>query len=187
MMEAAIRALLRQIDPNPNRGGLRDTPRRVAEAWKEWTAGYAVDPVGLLKTFDDGAKGYDSLIIVHNIPVFSHCEHHLAEIAGSAHVGYLPNGRIVGLSKLARVVDAYARRLQVQERLTVEIAECIHSTLDARATGVIIRARHGCMETRGVRAHATLTTTSCMLGLLRDVGELRSEFMALCAAAEHNC
>lgn len=183
-MVMLIQQMLQHLDPDPNREGLRETPQRVADAWAEWCGGYAVDPASLLKTFDDGAQSYDSLVIVHNVPVFSHCEHHLAEIAGIAHVGYLPNGKIVGLSKLARVVDAYARRLQVQERLTQQIATCIHNTLEARATGVLIRARHGCMSTRGTRAHSSVTTTSCMLGLMRVAGELRAEFMALCAAAE---
>ena len=129
-------------------------------------------------------ENYDSFVIVHNIPIFSHCEHHLAEISGYAHVGYLPGARIVGISKLARVADAYARRLQVQERLTVQIAHCIQDTLQARATGVIIRARHGCMSTRGACVTSALTTTSCMLGLLREEPDTRAEFLSLCHAAE---
>jgi len=123
-------------------------------------------------------------VIVHNIPVRSHCEHHLAEINGIAHVGYLPTNKVVGLSKLARVVDAYARRLQVQERMTVQIAQCIDDVLQPRAVGVLVRARHSCMETRGVKTTDSLTTTSCMLGMLRDAGELRNEFLTLCQLAE---
>jgi len=178
-----FRDILDIIDPDPDREGLCETPKRVAEAWREWTSGYAQDPVATLKTFEDGAQAYDSLVIVHHIPVFSHCEHHLAPIIGYAHVGYLPSHRIVGLSKLARVVDIFARRLQVQERLTVQIATCIHETLGAQATGILIRASHGCMSSRGVRVHNSLTTTSCMLGKLRQEDALRAEFMSLCLSA----
>ncbi len=176
--------LLAGVDPDHPRGGTAETPLRAARAWCEWTAGYAVDPASLLKTFDDGHENYDSFVIVHNIPIFSHCEHHLAEISGYAHVGYLPGDRIVGISKLARVADAFARRLQVQERMTTQIAHCIQDTLKARATGVIIRARHGCMSTRGACVQNALTTTSCMLGLLREEPSARAEFMSLCDAAE---
>jgi len=139
-----------------------------------------------LKTFDDGAEHYDQFVIVHNIPIRSHCEHHSAAIEGIAHVGYLPDRRIVGLSKLARVTDAFARRLQVQERLTYQIAHTIHTELQARATGVIIRATHGCMSTRGVCVHGSTTTTSCMLGVLQEDAGARAEFVELCKMAEKN-
>ena len=186
--EAELTQLFRRVvdvlDPCPTRQGLQETPSRMAAAWVEWTEGYHVDPADLLKTFDDGAGSYDSLVIVHKIPVVSTCEHHLASIVGYAHVGYLPGSRIVGLSKLSRVVDAFARRLQVQERLTVQVAECIHAALQARATGVLVRAAHGCMSTRGVRVHGSTTTTSAMRGELATDQSLRSEFLSLCLAAE---
>lgn len=177
--------LLSETDPDAARGGLAETPMRAAKAWSEWVSGYEIEPSSLLKTFEDGAAGYDSLVIVHNIPVVSLCEHHLAPIEGIAHVGYLPKDRIVGLSKLARVVDAFSRRLQVQERLSVDIAACVHNALAAQATGVIIRAHHGCMSSRGVKIHGSITTTSCMLGKLREEDSLRAEFMSLCAQAEN--
>jgi GTP cyclohydrolase I len=184
LLEETFRGLLHATEPGPLREGLRDTPARAAAAWSEWCSGYAMDPAQLLKSFDDGAESYDSLVIVHRIPITSLCEHHLAPITGYAHVGYLPGGRIAGLSKLARVVDAYARRLQVQERLTVQIADCVHDTLGARATGVLIRASHGCMSTRGIRAHDSVTTTSALRGLLKTESALREEFMSLCLSAE---
>ena len=183
-LEACFRRVLNVIDPDPERGGLVETPGRVARAWVEWTGGYDVDPVTLLKTFEDGAEAYDSLVIVHRIPVYSTCEHHLAPIVGYAHVGYLPSDRVVGLSKLVRVVDAYSRRLQVQERLTTQIADCVQDTLQAKATGVLIRATHGCMSTRGVRVHSSSTTTSALRGLLSTNDALRAEFMSLCQSAD---
>jgi GTP cyclohydrolase I len=183
-LEKVFDEFIRIIDPTGPRSGTAETPRRIAKAWSEWTAGYMIDPASLMKTFEDGAEHYDQFVIVHNIPILSHCEHHGAAIAGHAHIGYLPNRRIVGLSKLARVADAYARRLQVQERLTSQIAHTVHDTLEARATGVIIRASHGCMSTRGVRIHGSTTTTSCMLGILQDDQAARAEFMSLCRMAE---
>jgi GTP cyclohydrolase IA len=189
-IENLFASLLAEIDPNPTREGLLKTPSRMASAWAEWTEGYYIDPVSLLKTFENGDEGmsgsYDSLVIVHKIPIVSTCEHHLAAILGYAHIGYLPGKEIVGLSKLSRVANAYARRLQVQERLTVQIADCIHDTLSARATGVLIRASHACMSTRGVRVHGSTTTTSAMRGELTTDASLRSEFLSLCLAAEQN-
>lgn len=182
-LEFHLTSVLAELDPNPNREGLSDTPKRVAKAWAEWCDGYGQDPAAVLRTFEDGASGYDALVIVHGVPIQSHCEHHLAPFEGTADIGYLPGNRIVGLSKLARVAEIFAHRLQVQERLTTEISDCIHNELDARATGVIIRARHTCMSSRGVRAHGTITTTSAMRGLLQNDASLRAEFMALCAEA----
>lgn len=183
--EDAVVRLLQRIGEDPKREGLRDTPARVVRAWEEWASGYDVAPIDLLKTFEDGAEGFDEMVIVHNIPVISKCEHHLADIIGHAHVGYIPNGRIVGLSKIARVVDALARRLQVQERLTVQIADAFNGApLEPKGVGVLIRAAHGCMSTRGVKVHGNLTTTSAMRGALLDKPEARAEFLALCRDAE---
>jgi GTP cyclohydrolase I len=185
-LEKLFEQFIKIIDPEGPRSGTTETPLRMAKAWSEWTAGYDINPADLLKTFDDGAEKYDELIVVHNIPVISQCEHHISRIDGIAHFAYIPDKRIVGLSKLARVVDAYARRLQVQERMTQQIAHCLHDTLQARATGVIIRASHSCMSTRGVKIHGSTTTTSCMLGLLHDDAAARAEFLNLCQMAEKN-
>lgn len=182
--EAAVRALLLAIGEDPDREGLTETPARVAKAWKEWASGYTQHPGDILKTFEDGADGVNELVIVHNIPVVSKCEHHLADIVGTAHVGYIPRGKIVGLSKLARLVDIYGRRLQVQERLTNQIADALENVLEPIGVGVIIRAHHGCMSTRGVKIHGSTTTTSAMRGALRNEGSARAEFMSLCAMAE---
>lgn len=178
-----IRALLILIGDDPDREGLKETPRRVAMAWKEWTSGYRIDPKTILKSFRDGAEDCgDEFVIVHNIPVVSKCEHHLCDIIGYAHVGYIPNGRIVGLSKLARVTDLYSRRLQVQERLTNQIANAIDEELTPKGVGVVIHAMHACMSTRGVRIMGSVTTTSALRGVIREKSEARAEFMALCAA-----
>lgn len=181
---SVFRKLIDLTDPMPTRPGLAASASRAARAWAEYTSGYAVEPEKLLKDFEDGAESYDNLVIVHNIPIYSLCEHHLAPITGIAHIGYLPFRSIVGLSKLVRVADAYARRLQVQERITTQIADCVHKTLNARATGVLLRARHGCMDARGVKCSRSVTTTSAMLGLLRDETALRAEFMQACIMAE---
>ena len=183
-MEDHVRAMLEFIGDDPDREGLKDTPARVTRAWLEWAQGYEVDPASVLRSFEDGAKDFDELIIVHNIPVISKCEHHLADITGIAHVGYIPNGRIVGLSKLARVTDLFARRLQVQERLTVQIADAIVEHLKPKGVGVLIRAAHACMSTRGVKIHGSVTTTSAMRLALLTKPEARKEFMDLCAMAE---
>lgn len=183
---ALVRSLLRLIGDDPDREGLMETPARFLKAWKEWGAGYHQDPADVFKVFEDGAHGYDELIIVHNIPVVSKCEHHLADITGIAHVGYIPNGKIVGLSKLARLTDLFARRLQVQERMTVQIADTMVKHLRPRGVGVIIRASHACMSSRGVKIHGSVTTTSAMRGALMEKPEARKEFLDLCALAEKN-
>jgi GTP cyclohydrolase I len=185
-LEEIFTKLLAEIDPDPWREGIKETPARAAKAWREWTAGYAIDPTGLLKSFGDGAEQYDGLVIVSNIPVRSHCEHHLADIIGIAHVGYVPNGKVVGLSKLARVVDAFSRRLQVQERLTSQVADCIMDGLNAKGVGVLVRAAHHCMSTRGVKIHGSVTTTCTLRGVLFDKPEARAEFLSLCRDAEHH-
>lgn len=183
--EDIIIRLLEFIGEDPRRDGLIDTPRRVIAAWREWARGYDLDPAAVLSTTFEDRQGYDELVIVNNIPVISKCEHHLADIIGLAHVGYIPsNGRIVGLSKLARLVDLYARRLTVQERLTVQIADALVEHLQPRGVGVVIRAAHACMSTRGVKVHNSVTTTSAMRGAMMDKPEARKEFFDLCAMAE---
>lgn len=186
MSASIIRALLIHIGEDPDREGLRDTPDRVLRGWKEWATGYGQDPADILKTFEDGAAGFNEMVIVHGIPVVSKCEHHLADIIGHAHVGYIPSGKIAGLSKLARLVDCFGRRLQVQERLTVQIADALERHLEPLGVGVLIRAAHHCMSTRGVKIHNALTTTSAMRGALMTKPEARKEFLDLCAMAERD-
>lgn len=182
--QLAIKDLLRYIGEDPNREGLLETPARVARAWKEWAKGYGQNPMDVLKTFEDGAEGCNELVIVTNIPVISKCEHHLADIVGIAHVGYIPNGKIVGLSKLARITDLYARRLQVQERLTNQIADALWNGLEPLGVGVVVKASHACMSSRGVGIQGSLTITSAMRGVLLDKPEARQEFLTLCHNAE---
>lgn len=179
-----VTRLFEYIGEDPEREGLKETPARFLKAWEEWAKGYKTDPAALLKTFKDGADRVNEMVVVHNIPVISKCEHHLADIIGTAHVGYIPNGKIVGISKFARVVDAFARRLQVQERLTNQIADLIHEVLSPIGVGVIIRAKHHCMSTRGVKVHGSVTTTSAMRGAMLTKPEARAEFMQLCRDAE---
>ena len=177
--EDAIRTLLRWAGDDPAREGLRDTPRRVAKAYQEWFAGYAQDPTAYLaRTFEEVA-GYDEIIVLRNIEFESHCEHHMAPIIGRVHVGYLPRSRVVGISKLARVVDAYAKRLQVQEKMTAQIAQCIHDTLQPIGVGVVIEASHECMTTRGVHKRGVSMVTSTLLGSFREDHRTRDEFMRL--------
>lgn len=173
--------LLQYIGEDVDREGLRETPQRFLKAWKEWTSGYKVDPASVLKTFEDGKT--DEMVVVHNIPVVSKCEHHLADILGHAHVAYVPNGKIVGLSKLPRLVNVFARRLQVQERLTGQIADALVEHLEPKGVGVLIRASHHCMSTRGVNIHGSATTTCALRGALNE-GTPRAEFLQLCAMAE---
>lgn len=182
--ENLIRMLLMVIGEDPDREGLRETPERVIRAWREWGIGYQTNPSEILKTFEDGAHGMDEMVIVHNVPFVSVCEHHLATISGIAHVGYIPDGKIVGLSKLARLVDCFARRLQVQERATVQIADTLVQHLKPIGVGVLVRASHGCMETRGVKIHGSVTTTSAMRGALLEKPQARMEFLHLCKMAE---
>lgn len=185
--EAIIRGLLEFIGEDPTREGLRETPQRVITAWKEWASGYQQDPADLFKVFEESANGYDELIIVHNIPVISKCEHHLSDIIGIAHVGYIPqHSRIVGLSKLARLTDLYARRLQVQERLTTQIVDALVKYLTPMGAGCIIRAAHSCMSTRGTKIHGSTTSTSAMRGVLLTKPEARKEFLDLCTLAEQH-
>ncbi|QOW22100.1 GTP cyclohydrolase I FolE [Novilysobacter avium] len=175
--EAAVRTLLSWAGDDPAREGLIDTPKRVAKAYADWFSGYAIDPDEYLaRTFEEVA-GYDELIVLRDIRFESHCEHHMAPIIGRAHVGYLPDGKVVGISKLARVVDAYARRLQVQEKMTAQIADCIQRVLQPRGVGVVIEASHGCMTTRGVHKRGVAMVTSKMMGGFREDGRTRAEFL----------
>lgn len=173
------RRFLTELGEDPDRPGLLETPSRVAKAWRDWTAGYQQDPAEVLKVFEDGAEQYNELIVVRGIPVYSHCEHHLAPFFGTATIGYLPDGKIVGLSKLTRLVDCYARRLQVQERLTTQVANALMRHLEPKAVGVVISCRHMCMESRGIRTSGEETVTSAMLGELQPNLALRTEFLAL--------
>lgn len=173
----AVDELLACIDPEPSRGGLTETPERVARAWKFWTRGYDEDPKEIMKVFEDGGKDHDQMVLVKNIPVYSHCEHHLAAIFGVAHVGYIPTGKICGLSKLNRVVDCFARRLQVQERLTDQIANAIANTLDPRGVAVRLECRHMCMESRGVCQQGHSTITTALRGIFRTDAAAKGEFL----------
>ncbi|GGD50697.1 GTP cyclohydrolase I FolE [Pseudoxanthomonas indica] len=175
--EDAIRVLLEWAGENPQREGLLDTPKRVAKAYRDWFSGYQMDPREYLaRTFEEVA-GYDEMIVLRDIEFESHCEHHMAPIIGRAHVGYLPSGKVVGISKLARVVDVYARRFQVQEKLTAQIAQAIQDVLQPRGVGVVIEATHECMTTRGVHKRGVSMVTSKMLGEFREDARTRSEFL----------
>jgi len=176
--ESAIRTLLRWAGDDPGREGLLDTPKRVAEAYRDWFSGYAVDPREYMRRTFEEVAGYDELIVLRDIEFESHCEHHMAPIIGRAHVGYLPTNKVVGISKLARVVEAYARRLQVQEKLTAQIAQCIDDVLKPRGVGVVIEATHECMTTRGVHKRGVSMVTSQMLGSFREDARTRAEFLA---------
>lgn len=174
---AGIRELLRAIGEDPDRDGLMETPARVVRAFAEYCAGYAQDPVALLrKTFDE-VSGYEGLIILTDIDFVSHCEHHLAPIVGRAHIAYLPSKAVVGISKLARVVDAFARRLQIQERMTADIARCIETGLAPRGVGVVLDAEHGCMTLRGVNKRAPRLRTQAFTGALADDPHLQQRFV----------
>ncbi|HVQ33381.1 MAG TPA: GTP cyclohydrolase I FolE [Lysobacter sp.] len=175
--EDAVRTLLRWSGEDPQREGLLDTPKRVVKAYEDWFSGYALDPDDYLaRTFEE-VDGYDELIVLRDIQFESHCEHHMAPIIGRAHVGYLPNGKVVGISKLARVVEAYARRFQVQEKMTAQIASCIQRALQPLGVGVVVEAAHECMTTRGVHKRGVSMVTSTMLGTFREDARTRGEFL----------
>lgn len=175
--EAAIRTLLRWAGEDPQREGLLDTPRRVVDAYRDWFSGYAEDPAEYLRRTFEEVAGYDELIVLRDIEFESHCEHHMAPIIGRAHVGYLPTDKVVGISKLARVVEGFARRFQVQEKMTAQIAHCIEDVLRPRGVGVVIEAAHQCMTTRGVHKTGVSMTTSQMLGVFREDARTRAEFL----------
>lgn len=176
-IEAAVRTLIAAAGDDPDREGVAGTPDRVARAYKEWFSGYAADPAQLLERTFSEAEGYDETILLRDIPLVSTCEHHLAPITGRAHIAYRPAGRVVGISKLSRLVDAYARRLQLQERLTRQIATTLYETLRARGAAVIIEASHGCMSTRGVNQHGVSMVTKCWLGDFQHDPALRRELL----------
>ena len=173
------RRFLKSLGEDPDRPGLIETPARVTKAWKHWTSGYGQKPADVLKAFEDGAEEYNELIVVRNIPVYSQCEHHLAPFFGKATVGYMPDGKIVGLSKLTRLVECFAKRLQVQERLTIQVANALMESLQPKAVGVVIRCRHLCMESRGIKTAGEETVTSAMLGELQPNLAMRTEFLHL--------
>ena len=175
----AIRTLIRWAGDDPAREGLIDTPRRVAKAWKEYCAGYGDDPAKHLERVFEEVGGYDEIVLLRDIPFQSHCEHHMAPIIGKAHIAYLPRNHVVGISKLARVLHGFARRLQVQERLTAEVADCIWENLKPQGVAVVIEASHACMTARGVRTPGVTMVTSRMMGVFRDDERSRKEVLAL--------
>ena len=175
--EDAVRTLLRWSGDDPTREGLLDTPKRVAKAYQDWFSGYALDPDDYLaRTFEE-VCGYDEMIVLRDIDYESHCEHHMAPIIGKVHIGYLPDGKVVGISKLARVVEAYARRFQVQEKMTAQIANCIQRALGPRGVGVVVEGAHECMTTRGIHKRGVSMVTSKMLGSFREDARTRAEFL----------
>ncbi|NOT42887.1 MAG: GTP cyclohydrolase I FolE [Alphaproteobacteria bacterium] len=177
--ETAVTTLLRWAGDDPAREGLRDTPARVARAFEEWFSGYNEDPEDYMKRTFEEVEGYDEMIVLRDIRFESHCEHHLAPIIGKAHVAYLPTNRVVGISKLARVVEAYARRLQVQEKMNAQIANCIQKVLEPKGVAVVIEAQHQCMTTRGVHKPGVTMVTSTMLGAFRKDPMTRREFLTI--------
>ncbi len=176
--EDAVRTLIRWAGDNPDREGLRATPARAVRAYEEWFAGYDEDPREYLKRTFEEVAGYDEIVVLRDIRFESYCEHHLAPIIGRAHIGYLPDTRVVGISKLARLVDVYAKRLQIQERMTAEIAGCIETVLKPQGVAVVLEATHQCMTTRGVHKSGVTMVTSRMLGVFRSRPETRNEFLA---------
>ena len=178
-VEAAVRTIIRWSGDNPDREGLTETPARVTRALEEAFVGYSHDPAAIFQKSFDEIQGYDEMIVLRGIRFESHCEHHMAPILGRAWVAYMPNGRVVGISKLARVVEAFARRLQIQEKLTAQIANTINDVLKPHGVGVLIRASHHCMTTRGVHKPDTDLVTSRMLGCFRDEPHLRQEFLCV--------
>jgi GTP cyclohydrolase I len=177
--EDAVRTLIRWARDDPAREGLRDTPARVVRAYEEFFAGYLQDPAEILERTFSEVGGYDEMIVMTDIRFESHCEHHMVPIIGKAHVGYLPDKRVIGISKLARLVEVYARRLQVQEKMTVQIAECLQKVLKPKGVAVVIEAAHQCMTTRGVHKPGVGLVTSRMVGAFRDNASTRREFLAV--------
>jgi len=178
-----VRWLLELIGEDPERGGLLETPLRFLKAWRFWTSGYKQEPKAVLKQFEDGADRVDEMIFQGRIPFYSHCEHHMAPFFGYVHIGYIPSGKIVGLSKLSRLTEIYARRLQVQERLTNQIADSLTDNLMPKGVGVVIQARHFCMESRGIQKTGTVTMTSAVRGIFKERPEVRAEYMGFVQVA----
>lgn len=177
--EAAVRTLIRWAGDDPAREGLLDTPGRVARAYREWFSGYDIDPHAYLERTFEEVEGYDEMVVLRDIRFESYCEHHMAPIIGRAHVGYIPAGRVVGISKLARVVESYAKRLQVQEKMTAQIGATIEAVLQPRGVAVVLEGEHQCMTTRGVHKHGVSMVTSRMMGLFRKDPRTRQEFMTV--------
>ena len=180
--EDAVRTLLLWAGEDTRREGLVDTPKRVALAYEDWFSGYKVNPVEYLQRTFEEVDGYDGMIVLRDIEFESHCEHHMAPIIGRAHVGYLPNHKVVGISKLARVVEAFARRFQVQEKMTAQIANCVQDVLQPKGVGIVIEATHQCMTTRGIHKSAVTMVTSQMLGTFRKDARTRDEFLRMIEA-----
>lgn len=180
--EQAVQTLLAYIGEDSRRGGLLETPHRYCKALREMTEGYSQDPTALLKQFEDGAEGCDQMVTVRSIPFYSLCEHHMAPFFGTATIAYIPSGRVVGLSKMARVLHCFSRRLQVQERMTNQIADALQVALEPQGVGVLVRARHMCMESRGVRCSGSETVTTALRGYLKSDAAARSEFLAAARA-----
>ena len=180
--EAAVRTLLRWACDDPEREGLRETPKRVADAYEEFFVGYSVDPVELLARSFEETDGYDEMVVLRDIRFESHCEHHIAPIIGRAHIAYLPDKRVVGISKLSRVLEAFSKRFQIQERLTAQVANSIQDVLRPKGVAVVIDATHQCMTTRGVHRPGVTMVTSHMLGAFRTDPSTRREFLAIVAA-----
>lgn len=181
-VEEAVAVLLAATGDDPTREGLKDTPSRVARAYTEWFSGYREDPMALFKTFEDGAADYDEMVVLKDAQFYSHCEHHGAPFFGTATIAYIPNGRIVGLSKLGRVLNCFSRRFQTQERITTQVADAVEECLQPRGVAVVLRARHLCMESRGLNRPGIVTVTSALRGVLKTVPEARAEFFSIASA-----
>ena len=182
--EMAVRTLIRWAGDNPDREGLIDTPARVCRAYEQWFAGYDADPTEFLQRTFEEAAGYDEMVVLRNIRFVSHCEHHMAPINGRAHVGYLPRNRVVGISKIARVVDAFSKRLQIQEKMTAEIANTLEAELQPHGVAVVVEGAHGCMTSQGVHRSQVTMVTSRMLGLFRDEPRTRHQFLSAIGLAQ---
>lgn len=176
--EKAVRTLIQWAGDNPDREGLADTPARFVRAWEEYFSGYNEDPIDVLERTFQETGGYDEMVVLRDIEFFSHCEHHVVPIIGRVHVAYLPSNRVIGISKLARVVEIFARRLQIQEKLTAQIAQTIDEVLEPKGVGVVVQAQHQCMTTRGVKKSGVSMITSHMLGAFRDDSKTRREFLS---------
>jgi GTP cyclohydrolase I len=181
--EEFVAQLISMTDPEPDRPGLKDTPKRFAKAWEFWTSGYREDPHDILKDFEDGAENYNEMVFQGSLPFYSLCEHHVTPFFGIAHIGYIPDGHIIGLSKFGRLLDCFSRRLQVQERLTQQIAHALMKEMKPKGCGVVLKARHLCVESRGVQKIGTTTTTSELKGIFLSDGEVREEFFSFVRGA----